>query len=158
MNSKLTITLAVAIAACAVAPAQAATGTVPFTGIVTTTCVLTVGLPGVMAPTADYGTLSSSASGGIAGTVQALATGGNFKVSAVAPTSFTLAPPGGGDNVNFAASYSAAGSTTIGTTPGANQTALNAGLTNLSVNLAATKSAGVFAGGAYAAEVIVRCE
>lgn len=158
MQKKFLTATALFLAAGAIAPVNAATGNVPFTGIVTTTCVLTVGAPGVIAPSADYTTLSSTAAGGLAGTVAALATGGAFKVSAVAPTSFTVAPAGGGDNVSFAATYAGAGSTNIGATPGTNQTTLNAGVTNLSVNLAATKSNGVFAGGAYAAEVIVRCE
>lgn len=142
-----------------VAPAaNAADATVPFTGLVLSTCVLTVGVPGVMATSIDFKALSSTAAGGIPGTVAALATGNGFKVSAIAPTAFTLSPTGGGDNVHFNASYSATGSTSIGNTPGTTPTTLNSGLTNVSVNLNAVKSSGTFNGGAYAAEVIVRCE
>ena len=158
MRSKVIFMFAALVSTTAVTGAYAATGTVPFTGIVTTTCALTVGTPGIIAPSADYTSLSSTAAGGSAGTVAALATGAAFKVSTVAPSSFTAAPATGGDNVSFSSTYSGSGSTTIGSTSGASQTTLNPGVTNLNVNLSATKGSGVFAGGAYAAEVIVRCE
>ncbi len=142
----------------AAAPAIAATANVPFTGIVTSTCVLTVGAPGVMTASTDFTSLSSTNAGGAAGSIAALSTGTNFKVSAIAPTSFTTAPAGGGDAVSYSASYQGSGATSIGSTPGASQTTLATGLTNLTINLAAQKSAGTFPGGAYATEVLVRCE
>lgn len=138
--------------------AVAATANVPFTGIVTATCVLTVGTPGVMSASTDFTSLRSTNAGGVAGTVAALSTGTTFKVSAIAPTSFTSSPAGGGDAVSFNALYTGTGATSIGSTPGATTTTLNSGLTNISVDLAAVKSSGTFNGGAYAAEVIVRCE
>lgn len=139
-------------------PAHAADGIVPFTGLVTSTCVLTVGTPGVLGANADYSTLSSAAAGGTAGLVTALSTGTTFRVSAIAPTSFSISPDGGNDGVTFAASYQASGATSIGNTLGAVTTTLGLGLTNLTVNLDATKSSGPFPGGAYTAEVVVRCE
>ncbi|MGQ0671515.1 MAG: hypothetical protein ACT4N2_01355 [Hyphomicrobium sp.] len=138
--------------------ADAATTNLPFAGLVTAACVLTVGTPGVMAPDASYSNMSSDAGSGVAGTVAVLNTGGTYQVSAIAPSAFTLAPTGGGDNVNFTTTYEASGATNIGTTPGSTTTAVNAGLTNLTVDLSATKSSGTFAAGAYAAEVVVRCE
>lgn len=138
--------------------ANAATGTVPFAGIVTATCVLTVGTPGVMSASTDFASLSSGNAGGVSGTVSALSTGTAFKVSAIAPTSFTSSPAGGGASVSFNALYKGTGATSIGSTPGATTTTLNSGLTSLSVDLSATKSVGTFDAGAYAAEVIVRCE
>lgn len=138
--------------------AMAATGNVPFAGLVTSTCVLTVGAPGVLAASTDFTNLSSFVAGGSAGTIAVLSTGTTFKVSAIAPTAFTSAPAGGGDAVNFSASYQGTGSTSIGSTPGTTATTVNSGLTNLSVNLAAIKSSGTFNGGAYTAEVVVRCE
>ena len=137
---------------------MAATGNVPFAGIVTSTCVLTVGAPGVLAASTDFTHLSSQVAGGSAGTIAVLSTGTTFKVSAIAPTAFTTAPAGGGDAVNFSASYQGTGATSIGSTPGTTATLVNTGLTNLSVNLLAAKSTGTFNGGAYATEVIVRCE
>lgn len=158
MRKILLTGLAVATLATTQQAANAATANVPFTGIVTATCVLTVGTPGLMGASTDFTSLSTRGTGGLAGSIAALSTGTNFKVSAIAPTAFTLAPAGGGDAVNFTASYSGTGSTTIGSTPGTTTTTLNTGLTNLSIDLAAVKSSGTFNGGAYAAEVIVRCE
>lgn len=153
------LSTAAAAAALAFSPAaNAADATVPFTGLVTSTCVLTVGLPGVMGTSTDFKTLSSTAAGGVTGSVAALATGSTFKVSAIAPTAFTVAPAGGGDAVAFSTNYAGSGATTIGTTPGTTATTLKNGLTNISVNLSAVKSSGTFNAGAYAAEVIVRCE
>lgn len=137
---------------------NAATANVPFTGTVTATCVLTVGIPGVLAPNAGFTEMSSTNGGGVAGTVAALSTGGTFKVSAIAPTAFTAAPSGGGTAVTFASTYSGTGATTIGSTEGATETTLTPGLTNLSINLAATKTSGTFPAGAYVTEVVVRCE
>ena len=140
------------------ASALAAQGTIQFTGAVTSTCVLTVGAPGVLAPNTDFTQLNSQASGGSAGTIAVLSTGSAFKVSTVAPTSFTSAPATGGDSVNYSTSYQGSGATSIGSTPGTTATTVNTGLTNLSVNLLAQKSAGTFAAGAYVTVVIVRCE
>jgi hypothetical protein len=111
-----------------------------------------------LAANTTYTELSSTAGGGSAGTIAVLATGTNFKVSAIAPSAFTLAPATGGDNATFAAAYSGSGATTIGSTPGATQSTLSAGTTNVSVNLTAQKSSGTFTAGNYTAQVIVRCE
>ncbi len=138
--------------------ALSATANVPFTSVVTATCVLTVGTPGVMAANTDFTSLSSTSAGGVSGTVSALSTGTTFKVSAIAPTTFQTAPAGGGTSVDFSSVYRATGATTIGTTPGATMTTLNSGSTNIVVDLAAVKSSGTFDAGAYSAEVIVRCE
>ena len=149
---------AVAVLALSADVASAAQATVPFTGVVTSTCVLTVGTPGVMAASTDFTTLSSTNAGGVPGSVAALSTGTTFKVSAIAPGSFTASPAGGGDAVTFNALYRGTGATSIGSTPGATATTLNTGLTNLQVDLSALRSSGTYPGGAYAAEVIVRCE
>ena len=158
MYKFLSVAPLAAVLAFAAAAANAADATVPFTGLVTATCVLTVGLPGVMGTSTDFKTLSSTAAGGVSGSVAALSTGSAFKVSAIAPTAFTVAPAGGGDSVVFTTNYAASGATTIGSTPGTTATTLKSGLTNISVNLNAVKSSGTYNAGAYAAEVIVRCE
>ena len=158
MRKTLSIAAVALVSAVGANSAYAADATVPFAGLVTSTCALTVGTPGVMSASTDFKSLSSTNAAGVAGTVTALSTGTNYKVSAIAPTTFKTAPAGGGDDVTFAATYSGAGSTSIGSTPGATTTTLNAGTTVVSVNLAATKGSGTFNGGAYTAEVIVRCE
>lgn len=159
MSRYISTALAAALTGLLAAPGWAATANVPFSGLVTATCVLTVGTPGILAPNSDFTGLSSvSGPGATAGTVSALSTGAAFKVSAIAPTAFISAPATGGDNVSFSSLYSGSGATSIGSTPGATLTTLNAGLTNLTIHLTAAKSAGHFNAGAYAAEVVVRCE
>ncbi len=158
MRSFLKIAVAAGAVVATSGHAFAVTANVPFAGVVTATCVLTVGTPGTLAANTSFDVLSSTAAGGLPGTIAALSTGTTFKVSAIAPTAFTLAPATGGDSVNFSTQYQASGATTRGATPGTTETTLNLGLTNLTINLAATKSVGNFAGGAYAAEVVVRCE
>lgn len=158
MRNILSAFAALGAVAISVSAASAATGNVPFSGLVTSTCVLTVGTPGVLAPSTDFTHLNSQAAGGSPGSIAVLSTGTVFKVSAVAPTSFTAAPAGGNSNVNFSASYSGSGATSIGATPGTTLTSVNAGTTNLSINLDSVKSTGTFDAGTYVTEVIVRCE
>lgn len=138
--------------------ARAVDGLVPFNGTILAACVLTVGTPGVLVANGTYTELSSSAGGGLGGIITVLTTGASFKVSALAPSAFTLAPATGNDNVSFAAAYSGSGATTMPNTPGATQTSLGLGVTNVVVNLSATKASGNFVAGNYTATVTVRCE
>jgi|GEM_PF-675990 len=137
--------------------AQAVNATVQFSATLLGACVL-VATNGTLAPSADYTTLDSTLTGGLAGLVTATATSGTFKFSLVAPSSFTSAPTGGNTNLTFATTYSGTGATTIGSTSGATQTSLNFGITALSVNLSATKSTGVFPAGSYQADVTAQCQ
>jgi hypothetical protein len=138
--------------------AFAATANVPFSGIVVSTCTLAVTSPGTLAASSNYTVLSSTQAGGSSGAVTIVSTGTAFKVSATAPSSFTVSPADGNTNTSFQAHYQATGATSIGTQLGTTQSTLNSGITNLTVDLAATKSSGVFSQGAYTSEVIVRCE
>lgn len=136
--------------------AAAADGVVPFTGVVTATCVLNVGTAGLLGINTSSNELSSTNSGGLAGSIAVTTTGTTYKISAIAPSAFTLSPDS--PTTTFSTTYSASGATTASSTPGATTTTLHTGVTNVSVNLKAAKSSGVFTAGAYAAEVIVRCE
>lgn len=158
MRNLLVYSTVAALAFGASQPARSAETIVPFTGLVLATCVLTVGTPGILGANADYSVLSSTGAGGVPGLVTVLSTGANFNVSAIAPSAFTISPEGGNDSVAFAANYQGAGATSIGNTPGATATRVNTGITALTVNLEAAKSSGPFPGGAYTAEVVVRCE
>ena len=135
--------------------ADAATANAVFSGSILSTCVLTVGTPGVMTADSGYSGLSSDNASGVESTVSALVTGGTFNVSAIAPSAFTL---GDSSNVSFVTDYTLTGAATASDVAGATTTAIPAGVTNVSVDLAATKSTGTFAAGVYAATVIVRCE
>jgi hypothetical protein len=152
---KISIVLAVAALAGFAGQANAATANAIFGGSVANSCTLTAGAAGVLVPNLESDVLSSSLSGGSASTVTALATARGFKVSAIAPASFTT---GDSTDTTFASSYDLAGPTTASGVAGATETTLNRGSHTVSVNLVATKSSGVFANGAYAATVTVRCE
>lgn len=149
--------LAACLLASSITSAAAQTTNVPFNAVVTSVCAVTVVTPGVMATSTDFKKLDSREAAGVAGVVEIINTG-PFSVSAEAPSVFTAAPAGGGDNVNFQAFYTASGATTSGETPGTTQTPLATGVTNLDIDLVASKSTGVFPQGAYATEVVVRCE
>jgi hypothetical protein len=149
-----------AAAACAAiytfsSPLFAADATAVFSGAVASTCILTVGSPGLITADAGFTHLDSDNAGGAESTVAALATGAGFKVSALAPTTFTV---GNSTNVTFAADYSLTGATAASNVAGATPTTLNAGSTSVSVGLEASKSSGTFPAGVYSAAVTVRCE
>jgi hypothetical protein len=133
----------------------AADATALFAGAVASTCVLTVGTPGIITANATFTQLDSDNAGGAESTVAALATGAGFKISALAPTAFTA---GSSTNVAFLTDYSLTGATTASNVAGATTTTLGAGLSTVSVGLEAAKSSGTFGAGAYAAAVTVRCE
>lgn len=138
--------------------AVAVTANVPFAATVLATCTVTVAAPGVMTANSDFTRLDSEESGGSAGRATVVTTGATFSVSVDAPSAFITAPAGGNENVTFAANYEASGATVASGILGTVPTLLNPGVTDVDVDLRATKSAGVFAQGAYASEAVVRCE
>jgi hypothetical protein len=137
-------------------PAYAITGDVQFDAVVNNTCTIAVGPAGVLATNVGQTVLSSSVAGGSAGTADITATSAAYTVNVTAPSSFTTAPTGGGTGVTFAATYATAGATTIATSNTAKP--LNTGVSNVTVNMSATKGAGSFPTGTYAAVVVLRCE
>ncbi|WP_421871427.1 hypothetical protein [Nitratireductor rhodophyticola] len=139
-------------------PAAAVTDTVIFNGNIVSTCLITIGTPGILAANGDFSVLSSTGAGGTSGNATILTTGGGVNVSTSAPTAFAAAPDGGDGDVTFASSYSASGVTTLLDVVGEVASPLGLGLTNLNVDLSATKAAGVFPAGNYTAEVVVTCE
>ncbi|EKF20948.1 hypothetical protein [Nitratireductor pacificus] len=138
--------------------AGAVDGSVIFNGTVLSTCLITIGTPGTLAANAGFTALSSDEAGGISGTATILTTGLGYNVSTAAPSAFTSAPAGGDDSVTFASSYSASGVTSLLDVVGTLTSPLGLGLTNLNVDLTATKSAGHFPAGVYSAVVTVTCE
>ena len=153
----VTTLLAIAVAVAA-SPAVAANTNVPFTGTIISTCTLTVGTAGELAPNAAYSVLGSKEAGGTSGAVTIISTGATFHVTADAPSAFSQGPAGANTSTTFVAEYKATGVTSTGQLLGTTSTLVNPGVTNLQVDLTATKSAGVFGQGFYQAEVVVRCE
>lgn len=137
-------------------PAVAATGNVQFDATVNNTCGITVQQAGLLTANVGQTVLSSTNAGGSAGVAEIVATSANYTVSIDQPTAFSTAPSGGGTNVNFAATYSASGATTVASTAAANP--LLTGTTAVNVNMSATKTSGSFPTGTYAAVVVLRCE
>ncbi|WP_295813597.1 hypothetical protein [uncultured Nitratireductor sp.] len=139
-------------------PAAAITDTVIFNGNVLSTCLITLGTPGILASNGDFSVLSSTEAGGASGSATILTTGTSFSVSTSTPAAFIAAPTGGDDNVTFASSYSASGVTTLLDVVGSVTSPLGLGLTNVDVDMSATKSTGTFPAGSYTAEVTLTCE
>jgi hypothetical protein len=128
----------------------AATGTASFTGTVDSTCVITAGTPGRIAPNSDYTNLASTNPGGYPSQVTALATGNIYRLSTDAPAGISAD--------TSSSSYSLTGATNQVTTDGTSSTSLASGLTNVAVDMSATRSGNVFTAGNYNGVVTVRCE
>lgn len=149
--------IAVVCGVLAFAPAHADSLNAKFSATVANTCTLTAGLEGLLVPNASSRQLDSRLAGGGASRVTAQASATGFKLSAIAPSSFTSAPAG--QAATFRSWYSISGATTRTNINGNNQTTLNQGSNLVAVDLRAAKSGGgPFADGNYAAEVVVRCE
>ncbi|QZZ37262.1 hypothetical protein KW403_01275 [Nitratireductor kimnyeongensis] len=146
------------LSAAFIAPAAAVTNKVIFNGSVISTCLITVETPGLLSTNGALTTLSSTEAGGVSGTATILTTGGNYSLSTSAPTSFFQAPQYGDDDVTFSTQYSASGVTTLLDVVGSVTSPLGFGLTNVNVDLSATKTVGVFPAGNYIAEVTLTCE
>lgn len=139
-----------------VAPVQAfaVTGNVIFNGDVSNTCAITIVDAGILTTNVGQTQLSSENAGGQAGTATVVATSSAYQVSVNAPAAFNAGSPAAPST--FAAKYSTTGASTYTNATVANP--LAAGTTNVSVNLAANKTAGSFPTGTYSATVILRCE
>lgn len=132
------------------AHAQTAPGQVPFQGTVTNLCAFLPGTGGTLKLTDNATVLTSRTSQSDAGSISALVTGGQFKVTTVAPDAFVpaLTP------ATFRAWHTVGGDTKDGASPHT----LPVGTTPITVDLEATATGGVFRAGAYVATVTVRCE
>ncbi|KQT64171.1 MULTISPECIES: hypothetical protein [unclassified Aureimonas] len=155
MNTRLFGALAASTMLCGVA--QAAIGSVTFTGSVTSVCSLSVqNGAGTLAPSSNLSNLSSKNSGGVAGIVN-LNTTGNVTLT-VDPATSPIQPPTDVATTLWAPSYSLAGVQTVADTNGLTSIA-NPGTGAITVNLTATKAGGTaFHTGTYGATVTVRCE
>ncbi len=145
-----------AVAVLAPVQANAVTANIPFNGNIADTCAITVVSSGTITPNATYSQLSSNNPGGAAGAATIMATGTGWDVSADAPAAFSTEPVVTAST--FAATYDLSGANTASNVPGATTTALNNGLTNVSVDLTATHPTGSYQAGTYTATVVLRCE
>jgi hypothetical protein len=158
-NMKKLHALAAAFFLLAPVTAHAATTGALFSGSILSTCILVAGTPGIITANADYTGMSSHNGGGLASSVLATATGNSFDITTEAPAAFTLAPAGANTGTTFSSTYALSGATTAAEADGATPRGLNIGISTVTVNMAATKSADAFpASLTYTATVTVRCE
>ncbi|RUX47674.1 hypothetical protein EN742_17880 [Mesorhizobium sp. M4A.F.Ca.ET.020.02.1.1] len=148
--------LAVAALAGLCFPAQAA---------IVGTCTIVIGASGTMTSNPAINILGSKQAGGSSAGATITASSllcsilnllDCFSVSAPAPIAFTSAPSGGDTNVTFATVFRLDGSGTD--IPGSSPQRVINGTHTMLVDLAATKSPGIFPAGTYQGTVTVRCE
>lgn len=137
------------------APAQAASGNISFGGLIDGICIILVGSAGVLDIAADGLSLSTSL-GSPAGAV-VTTTGTGFDVSVGTPTTFNVAPTDGNTGVTFQTEYSTTGITDVSDILGGVTTALGVGVTNVSIDMTATR-ADPFPPGTYNAQTVITCE
>lgn len=147
------------------APAlHAATRDVVFYGSVTTNnqCAIVVNQTGVLGVSGDQKQLSSKLAGGRPGTATVTAFG-SFRLSAVTPSVYTIAPNGADTNVTRQVLFS--GVKTFG--GGATFTEHDASIperingnsrTDVTLNFIGTRTGAAYPTGRYQAVVVLRCE
>ena len=137
-----------------VGPAQAADAI--FTGTITSTCLLTVGTPGVLtAPNAV--SLSSKNAGGQFSTVAVVTTGG-VSLSVNPTVAETIRPAGDTGTILWTPTFAVVGSHPSADS-GASRSLTSAGIDTMNVNLEGVKqNGGAFAAGAYTSTVTVTCQ
>ena len=158
MNLRSTLSIALASASLLSFTQPANSLDILFGGNILSSCVLVVGAPGVFGVNANGDVLSSKEAGGSAGTLTATATGTGYEISITSPAAFTVSPAGATSDATFVSTYSLSGDTIVGETDEATSSPVNTGITNVSVDLVATKNSGIYSAGNYQAPVTVTCE
>jgi hypothetical protein len=113
---------------------------------------------GTLRPSPDNTELTSASFGGVPGRAQVTVTNSSYNLSIDDPMSFTSAPSGAEDGTTFATSYSGTGVTNFSRTAGNIPVNLKNGITDIEVNLTATKNHDAFPVGYYTASLTLRCE
>ena len=125
-------------------------------------CTIVIGASGTMTTNPTLDVLGSRQAGGNAATVtinpqsllcNILALLDCYSISAPAPASFLTAPSGANNNMTFASIFRINGGADI---PGNMPVMVANGTKTVQVDLAATKSSGIFPAGSYQAQVVVR--
>lgn len=147
------VAAAVTVAQLTAAPARSET--IEFSGLIDALCIILVGTAGVLDVSGDGQTISTSY--GSAATAVVTTTGTGFDVDVGTPSSFDTAPTDGNAGVTIQTSYTATGVTEVSGILGGVATALGVGVTNVSVDLTATRS-DPFPSGTYSTETTITCE
>jgi type 1 fimbria pilin len=152
--------------ACAVLPSslEAATGNVVFYGSLSTNnnCAITVNQNGRLGVRPDLRELSSKLAGGVAGiaTVRAF---GSFRLSAITPSVYIVAPNGGDTNVTrqvlFSGVKTFGGGATFAEHDGSIPERINGNSeTRVTMHFTGTRTGTNYPTGNYKALVVLRCE
>ncbi len=158
----LTPVLLAALFTCGV---QAATGNIQFSSTIAQTniCAILVNNDGRLGVNTVQRQLSSKLPGGAAASADIVSTT-NFRISAIAATSFAIAPAGGNTNTTITARYSGLSITngrTFAERLGTSRVRLRTGpsRTRLTVHMIANRTgSSSFPAGAYRGVVTLRCE
>lgn len=121
-------------------------------------CQIVVTQSGTMTTNAGLTELSSKQPGGAQGQAEVTTTNGSFNISVDAPTSFSTMPTDGDTGVTYATSYSLSGATTAPETAGTVTTKAKRGVTDVAVDLVATRTGSIFPAGNYTGVTVLRCE
>ncbi|MEM9837801.1 MAG: hypothetical protein AAF830_01465 [Pseudomonadota bacterium] len=152
--------LVIGVSASALFVASAAAQTtddVLFNGTVGDACTVVADTDGTLALNGTSTVLGSAEAGGAAGTATVTTNNTTFNVTIDPIAAFTTGPADADTNTTFATQYDAAGATTATDVDGATPTTLGNGVTNLTVDAAATKTSGTFSAGTYQLTATVRC-
>lgn len=133
----------------------AAAANVGFTGAVVNLCVLTLTTPGVLASSTDGKRLGSDETGGVAATVNIVATGTNPTINFTAPS--LSAPNGAAGGMTKAIAYTSPGGANQAFTSGASSYAMNRLLDVITVH-GHVDSASGFASGTYSLSSTATCQ
>lgn len=155
MGRVIAIGLTLLAAQLAASSPRAATGTVQFNGLIDGICTILVGVSGALDISTDGLTISTAY--GYPATAVVTTTGSGFELSVGTPSVFDTAPADGNTGVSFQTSYTTTGITSVSGILGSVATVLGLGITNVSVDLSATRS-DVFPAGTYGAETTITCE
>jgi hypothetical protein len=145
-------------------PVEAATRNIVFYGSVTTNnqCAIVVRQTGVLGVRADQLQLSSKLAGGRPGLATVTAFG-SFRLSAVTPSVYTIAPNGGDTNVTrqvlFSGVKTFGGGATFAEHDASVSERINGNsVTDVTLNFIGTRTGAAYPTGRYQAVVVLRCE
>lgn len=154
MRKFLAASSALAALAAPLAPARAATD-VTFTGLVINSCVLTLGTPGLLAPSTDGQTLSSENGGGLASTLAVVAVGLAPTLNFSAPILTT--PNGYAGEATSAIRYTSLGGANQPYTTASSSARAGVLLDTFTIHSRVTSPTG-FSGGTYNVRTTVTCQ
>ena len=153
----LTLSAVTGLAISPTALSQTVDNQITFSGSIPESCTLNVLTAGTLGVSLQQNILSSEQIGGIPATATITTNSASSVVSLINPADFATAPAGASADVTFGTNYILAGTTIAVEADGETQTALNLGLSTMTINASATKSSGTLPTGDYTLTPTLRC-